>query len=134
VLSGRVDHCELLCALIRQRGVQAELLIGTVKKERRTALLAGARAGVVPVLVATTLADEGLDVPALSRVFLTYPGRARGRTLQRLGRLMRTHPGKDDAVLFDFVDRKVAILRRHHVERRRLYAEVLGTPPEALAS
>jgi len=134
VLSGRVDHCELLCALIRQRGVQAELLTGTVKKERRAALLAGARAGEVPVLVATTLADEGLDVPALSRVFLTYPGRARGRTLQRLGRLMRTHPGKDDAVLFDFVDRKVAILRRHHVERRRLYAEVLGTRPEALAS
>ncbi len=131
VLSGRIDHCELLCALIRQRGVKAELLTGTVKKERRTALLAGARAGEVPVLVATTLADEGLDVPALARVFLTYPSRARGRTLQRLGRLMRTHPGKTDAVLFDFVDRKVPVLRRHHVERRRLYAEVLGTRPEA---
>lgn len=134
VLSGRIDHCELLCALIRERGVKAELLTGSVKKERRTALLAAARAGEVPVLVATTLADEGLDLPALSRVFLAYPGRARGRTLQRLGRLMRTHPDKDDAVLFDFVDRKVAILRRHHVERRRLYAEVLGRRPEALAS
>jgi len=134
VLSGRVDHCETLCTLIRQRGVKAELLTGSVKKERRTALLAGARAGKVPILVATTLADEGLDLPALSRVFLAYPGRARGRTLQRLGRLMRTHPDKHDAVLFDFVDRKVAILRRHHVERRRLYAEVLGARPEALAS
>jgi superfamily II DNA or RNA helicase len=105
-----------------------------VKKDRRTELLNAARAGSVPVLVATTLADEGLDLPALSRVFLTYPGRARGRTLQRLGRLMRSHPDKVDAVLFDFVDRKVAILRRHHVERRRLYAEVLGARPEALAS
>jgi superfamily II DNA or RNA helicase len=134
VLSGRVDHCEALCTLIRARGVQAELLTGSVKKERRTELLNAARGGKVPVLVATTLADEGLDLPALSRVFLTYPGRARGRTLQRLGRLMRTHPDKNDAVLFDFVDRKVPVLRRHHVERRRLYAEVLGVRPEGCAS
>ena len=134
VLSGRVDHCETLCSLIRTCGVQAELLTGSVKKDRRTELLNAARAGTVPVLVATTLADEGLDLPALSRVFLTYPGRARGRTLQRLGRLMRTHPDKDDAVLFDFVDRKVPVLRRHHVERRRLYAEVLGARPESSAS
>ena len=105
-----------------------------MKKERRTELLGAARAGTVPVLVATTLADEGLDLPALSRVFLAYPGRARGRTLQRLGRLMRTHPGKEDAVLYDFVDRQVPVLRRHHVERTRLYAEVLGIGPEGCAS
>jgi len=134
VLSGRVDHCETVCGMLRARGVQAELLTGSVKKDRRTELLAAARAGRVPVLVATTLADEGLDLPTLSRVFLTYPGRARGRTLQRLGRLMRTHPDKDDAVLFDFVDRKVPVLRRHHVERRRLYAEILGARPEGCAS
>jgi superfamily II DNA or RNA helicase len=83
-------------------------------------------------VVATSLADEGLDLPRLSRVFLVYPGRARGRTVQRLGRLMRPHPGKQDAVLFDFVDRRVPLLRRHHHERRRLYAEVLGLPASKL--
>ena len=132
VLSGRIDHCETMAGLLRARGVQAELLTGLVKKERRAKLLAQARVGRLAVLVATTLADEGLDLPVLSRVFLIYPSRARGRTLQRLGRLMRTHPGKTEAVLFDFVDRKVPVLRRHHVERRRLYAEVLGVRPEAL--
>jgi len=133
VLSGRVDHCESLCSLLRVRGVRAELLTGSVKKDRRTELLAAARAGTISVLVATTLADEGLDLPALSRVFLTYPGRARGRTMQRIGQLMRTHPDKNDAILFDFVDRKVPVLRRHHVERKRLYAEVLGTHSEGHA-
>ncbi len=133
VLSGRIDHCQSLVTRLRTRGVGAELLTGKVKKERRKELLDAARAGKVPVLVATTLADEGLDLPALSRVFLAYPGRARGRTLQRLGRLMRAHPGKTDAVLFDFVDAKVPVLRRHHVERRRLYAEVLGSARETRA-
>ena len=54
--------------------------------------------------------------------------------MQRLGRLMRRHPGKRDSVLFDFVDRKVPILRRHHLERRRLYAEVLGVPASKLGT
>ena len=67
-------------------------------------------------------------------MFLAYPGRARGRTVQRLGRLMRPHAEKTDAALFDFVDRKVPILRRHHLERRKLYAEVLGVPASKLGT
>lgn len=134
VLSGRVDHCEELVVRLRSAGVAAALLTGQVPKERRQELLDEARAGRLTVLVATSLADEGLDVPRLSRVFLTYPVRARGRTLQRLGRLMRPHPQKRAPVLFDFVDRRVPILRRHHVERRRLYAEVLGVPASRLGT
>jgi superfamily II DNA or RNA helicase len=132
VLSGRVDHCELLAAAIVERGAQAVVLTGRVGRKRRAALLDGARSGNVPVLVATSLADEGLDLPRLSRVFLAFPSRARGRTAQRLGRLMRPHPEKPDAVLFDFVDRKVPILRRQHLERRKLYSEVLGLPASRL--
>ncbi len=132
VLSGRVDHCELLAAAIVERGAEAAVLTGRVGRKRRASLLDGARAGKVPVLVATSLADEGLDLPRLSRVFLAFPSRARGRTVQRLGRLMRPHPEKPDAVLFDFVDRKVPILRRQHLERRKLYSEVLGLPASRL--
>ena len=60
--------------------------------------------------------------------------RARGRTVQRLGRLMRPHAEKTDAALLDFVDRKVPLLRRHHLERRKLYAEVLGVPASKLGT
>ncbi len=134
VLSGRIDHCQLLAKAIAAQGVSAAALTGEVKRERRRALLDEARAGKLSVLVATSIADEGLDLPRLSRVFLAYPGRARGRTVQRLGRLMRPHADKQDAALFDFVDRKVPILRRHHLERRRLYAEILGIPPSKLGT
>lgn len=134
VLSGRVEHCRRLADGITAAGVSAAVLTGEVKRARRKELLDQARAGELSVLVATSLADEGLDLPRLSRVFLAFPSRARGRTIQRLGRLMRPHPGKVDAVLFDFVDRKVPILRRHHLERRRLYAEVLGIPASKLGT
>ena len=134
VLSGRIDHCQLLAEAIAAQGVSAAVLTSEVKRERRKVLLDEARAGRLSVLVATSLADEGLDLPRLSRVFLAYPGRARGRTVQRLGRLMRPHPDKEDAALFDFVDRKVPLLRRHHLERRKLYAEVLGVPASKLGT
>lgn len=134
VLSGRVEHCQRLADAVAAEGVAVAVLTGEVKRERRKEVLDEARAGRLSVVVATSLADEGLDLPRLSRVFLAYPSRARGRTVQRLGRLMRPHPDKRDAVLFDFVDRKVPILRRHHIERRKLYAEVLGIPASKLGA
>ena len=134
VLSGRIDHCHALAAAIEAEGVSAAVLTGEVKRAVRKELLDRARAGELAVIVATSLADEGLDLPRLSRVFLAYPGRARGRTVQRLGRLMRPHAEKTDAALFDFVDRKVPLLRRHHLERRKLYAEVLGVPASKLGT
>lgn len=132
VLSGRVEHCEVLADAVRAHGLTAAALTGGVGREKRKALLDDARAGRLQVLIATSLADEGLDLPRLSRVFLAFPGRSRGRTVQRLGRLMRPHPSKHSAVLFDFVDKRVPILRRHHLERRKLYSEVLGIPASAL--
>ncbi|WP_261771527.1 DEAD/DEAH box helicase, partial [Myxococcus virescens] len=133
VLTGRVDHCELLAQRLSATGIPAAALTSAVPREERKALLDKARAGRVRVLVATSLADEGLDLPRLSRVFVTYPGRAKGRTVQRLGRLMRPHPEKKSAVLIDFLDRKVPLLRRHHVKRREQYATVLGVASAANA-
>jgi superfamily II DNA or RNA helicase len=134
VLSGRVDHCRALVVRLAAAGIEAAELTGRVSKEKRSALLDRARRGDLSVLVATSLADEGLDLPRLSRVFLAYPSRARGRTLQRLGRLMRPHADKGRPALVDFVDRKVPILRRQHIDRRRLYAEVLGVPASQVAA
>jgi superfamily II DNA or RNA helicase len=126
VLSGRRDHCDILATRIQGLGVEAAVLTSDVPRARRTELLDSARAGRMPVLVATSLADEGMDIPVLSRVFLSFPGKAKGRTLQRLGRVMRPHPDKRDAVVVDFVDKNVSVLRRHAAERRRAYRSVLG--------
>ncbi|WP_045118975.1 DEAD/DEAH box helicase [Haliangium ochraceum] len=91
------------------------------------------RDGRLAVLVASTVADEGLDVPRLGRLVLAYPGRAKGRLTQRLGRLMRPHPDKDGAILYDVVDERVAPLRRQWRERCRLYREVTGAVPDGVS-
>ncbi len=125
VLSGRVDHCHHLAELVDRRGVVAEALVGPTPRAERRTLLDDFRAGKIDVLIASTLADEGLDIPRLERIVLTYPGRTRGRTTQRLGRLMRPHPGKRQPILFAVVDANVPVLYRQFRERRRLYADLL---------
>jgi len=130
VLTERVRHCKLLARDLHGLCVDAKALTGDIPQAKRRAILDDFREGRLPVVVATTLADEGLDVPRLDRVILAWPGRAKGRATQRLGRIMRPHPGKGRALLIDIVDADVPVLKRRHTERRRAYASLgLGGAP-----
>ena len=134
VLSGRVDHCEHLTAKLCEDDVAAAALTGRTPKAKRTAILDAFREGELAVVCATSLADEGLDVCRLERLILATPAQAEGRTIQRLGRLMRPHPGKATPILYDLVDDH-PMARRQHAARRRAYRKVLGddTPISVLA-
>lgn len=51
-----------------------------------------------------SLIGEGFDLPGISTIFLTTPVKSSGRLIQYIGRALRPAPGKDCAVIFDFVD------------------------------
>jgi superfamily II DNA or RNA helicase len=125
ILSARVEHCRHLAGLLNEAGVSAEALTGKTSKAKRAEMLSRFREGTLPVVCATSLADEGLDVSRLERLVLATPAQAEGRTIQRLGRLMRPHPGKDTPVLYDLVD-KALMARRQFGERKRAYIKVVG--------
>jgi superfamily II DNA or RNA helicase len=67
------------------------------------------------------LADEALDVPILSRVVLTFPGKHDGRIVQQVGRALREFPDKDDSLIIDVVDDKVRVLGRQAKARESAY-------------
>lgn len=62
----------------------------------------------------STLAGEGTDIPKLDRLFLAYPGRKVRGFEQAIGRIMRPHPQKKDAIIYDFRDYKVPILNSQY--------------------
>ena len=126
ILSGRVQHCIDLAAELKAVGIDAEAVTGEAKKEDRQAILDRFRAGELSVVCATQLADEGLDVPRLDRIVLATPSRAEGRTIQRLGRIMRPHADKEPPILYDLVDSS-PIARSQQYARRCAYREVLGS-------
>lgn len=116
-------------ALCRQ-GVAAAALTGREPKGARREVVAAVRAGKVRALIATRVADEGLDLPDLDAMVLAEPGRARGRALQRAGRAAR--PGGAPPLVFDLVDGGDEFHRQWR-SRRAGYAaeygvECLGAP------
>lgn len=98
VLTSRVEHAEKLASLIPES-------VSVVGRTRgRAEAFAAVREGRAKVLIATQLADEGLDVPELVAVHMVAPSRAAGRVIQRIGRVMRSAPGKSRPTVYDYVD------------------------------
>jgi superfamily II DNA or RNA helicase len=64
---------------------------------------------------------EGVDVPGWNLLFLASPIAGGPRTLQAAGRIARPAPGKDRAVLVDFLDEQVPMLKGAFWSRQRLY-------------
>ena len=104
LLVPRVQQAHRLAQALGARGVVSLAVTSRVGKGLRQQRLAQVRAGQVQVLVATQLADEGLDVPGLDALVLASTGRAAGRAVQRLGRVMRVAEGKGDSLVVDVVD------------------------------
>ena len=75
------------------------------------------------VLVATgSYLGEGFDWPELDTLFLAFPLAFKGRVVQYVGRLLRTHAGKHHVELHDYVDARIPVLDRMHAKRLPAYA------------
>ena len=118
VLSRRIDHLHNIHALMANG--DAEVLTGKRNQADRNRILKDFKSGKLRVLLATQLADEALDVPILNRVFLVHPGKHEGRIIQQIGRAIRQHPDKKDAIIYDFVD-TVRVLKRQAMQRSQTY-------------
>lgn len=90
------------------------------------------RGGSLRVLFATSLADEGLDVPRASRLVLIAGGRSAGRLEQRAGRVLRPFPGKLGGAIHDFMDAGACFALAQARARFRVY-EKLGYAPEIVS-
>ena len=123
-LTGRVEHAEMLTAKIQRLGIKAESLLGKVKKADRDAIRKRMLSGELKVIVATSVADEGLDLPNLSAVFFTFPSKALARILQRSGRVMRPLDGKPEPVIFDYIDVNIRTLKQQYYQRRQAYHQL----------
>ena len=119
LLANRKEMVRELKDMILGRGMSCEGVTSSMSKKKRRASIAAFKEGGLPILIATSLADEGLNVPRLSRVILAFPQKAEGATTQRLGRLLR--PYKKKPKLIDYVDADVPTLARRASDRRRVY-------------
>ncbi len=134
VLSTRIEHLRLLKEgyLELNPQVSTALVTGQTPRSERQQILQDTREGRIQVLFATQLADEGLDIRCLKRVFLVAPTRNSSRVEQRVGRVMRILDGKSRAWVHDFIDLPTKVLHSQYISRyHRVYRQILDTrePP-----
>jgi len=137
VLSQRKKHLdELYNAFIsypRERFMHVCFYTGeTAKNDDITDLIKHINECDDPVVIFSTLAEEGTNIPRLDRLFLTYPGRKLRGFEQAIGRIMRTHPKKTDAVVYDFRDINVPLLNSQFRERAQMIYNKKGYKVETV--
>jgi len=120
IITPLVKHAEKLYQLAKAAGLKAALATGVVKAEKRKEIYDALKRGEIEVLVATTLADEGLDLPSLRALIVALGGKSKTRTLQRIGRLVRPYEGKKIAVAYELKE-DYPYIADHLEMRLRLY-------------
>jgi len=134
VLVKHYDHGDQLVA--RKPGVP--FIKGTMPAKKRKGILDGLRDGTIRTAVATTLADEGLDVRRLGAVVIAGGGRSITRVYQRVGRALRKFEGKDKALVFLF-QHQCKFLDEHAARVKRILKgepefSIIESTPDSIIS
>ena len=125
VLVHAIEHGEELLAGLPD----AAMVFSKIGAKKRRDRIGAFREGSLKCLIATSLADEGLDVPVASRLVLVAGGRSAGKLEQRAGRVLRPYAGKTGGIIHDFLDRGARLANAQAWARLRTY-ESLGYEPE----
>ena len=74
------------------------------------------------IIIATSIFDEGIDIPHLETLIIAGGGKSAIKTTQRIGRVLRKFPNKKIAMVHDFAD-NCKWLGKHYEERRAIYED-----------
>ena len=103
--------------------------MGSARPAERAEIIDSVRSREIRVVMATKIADEGLDIPCLDTLVLATPAGSKSAVEQRIGRMMRPSVGKKPPVIFDIRD-SVPFFRGG-ARRRDSLSRKLGIRPTA---
>ena len=128
VLTERYDHAKLLADILGEKSQNVILLSGKGTAKEKREILQGL--SLIPsdeslILVATgRYVGEGFDLPRLDTLFLAMPVSWKGTLAQYAGRLHRSYEGKQEVLIYDYVDIRIPMLERMYHKRLSGYAAI----------
>lgn len=96
-----IEHSKHVVSQFLAAGIPAEHVDGETDMETRDGAIKRFEAGITKILSNVELFGEGFDLPALEVAILLRPTQSLGLYLQQVGRALRTHPGKQYALILD---------------------------------
>ena len=77
------------------------------------------------ILIATgSLVGEGFDFPRLDTLFMATPVSFRGVVEQYAGRLNRDYAGKENVIIYDYVDSHIPMFNNMYMKRLKAYKQI----------
>ena len=100
------------------------LVHSKIGKKQRKAAMEEFKAGNLRTMIATSLADEGLDLPNVELLIMVSGGRSSQKTIQRASRALRKTDSKNCATIVDFSDKFHPIGAYHAKKRMECYRQL----------
>lgn len=128
VLTERTRHIDILVKMMNGKDFKVIVLSGELTaKKRKEALneIRNLKNGDKYVIVATgKLIGEGFDEARLDTLFMAMPIAWKGTIAQYTGRLHRNYEGKNEVIIYDYVDVHIPVLERMYHKRLTAYRSV----------
>ena len=128
ILTERAAHVEIIADALSRDYKNVISLIGKLStKEKRESMerLKNAPKDEPLIVVATgKYVGEGFDFPRLDTLFIAMPISWKGKVAQYAGRLHRLYDGKDEVLIYDYVDVHIPVLERMYHKRIKTYASI----------
>ena len=127
LLSRFKDHSQKLYDLLKGTADHVFLVMGSGAKESRKAVeeMKAVSDKETLILIATgKKLGEGFDFPRLDTLLMVEPVSFEGVLEQFVGRLGRRYPGKDEVIVYDYVDRNIPIFDAMFNKRIKAYRKL----------
>jgi len=99
VLVKEIKHGEDLAELLK-----APFVHGKTPVKEREEVFEAFRKGEFNILIASNVAKQGIDLPEAEILVMAHGGSSKTEILQKIGRVRRPAPGKEKALVIDFLD------------------------------
>ena len=120
VLIKLIEHGKIISDMLNEIKDNVAFLSGENSNDERNEILEKVKQGKIKVLISSTIADEGLDLPILDCLILAGGGKSSTKAFQRVGRVLRLYKNKTHALIYDFED-ATPTLHKHYLFRKKLY-------------
>lgn len=97
-----------------------EFLTGKMKGKKRKNAIGDLKVGEKSCLLATTLADEGVDIPSLDVVLMAGGGASSTRVYQRIGRALRKNKTDKNKALIIYFHHDAKHLEKHAKKAKKI--------------
>jgi superfamily II DNA or RNA helicase len=101
-------------------GIRYEMVTGALAMDERERIKSQFKAGKIDLVLASSVFDQGIDLPALDALVLAGGGKSTAKALQRIGRVIRAAPGKTDALVLETWDQS-HFVKKHSSARYEAY-------------